>query len=504
MKKASIFTQVAIIVAIIVVMNLISDQLYFRLDFTEDNRYTLSKATKNVLEDLDEVITAKAYFTENLPAQLAYVRNDLRDQLIEYEDRSNGNLVFEFISPNESDELKNEALQNGVVPVSINVVENDQRQQLQAFMGIVFKSGDKTETIPLVQPGASMEYDLTTAIKKIAIDDKPKLGMIRGYGEPALAAFPQMVEQLSVLYDIEEFNISDTTSVPAYYRSLVWVSPSDTIAPSDLNKIDAYLNKGGNLFLAFSNVQGNLQNAMLSKANDIGLIGWLRQKGLSAGSDFVIDANCASVTVQQRSGFFTINSQVEFPYFPQVTNFEDHPVTSGLEGLILPFVNNLTITGADTTLSVKPLVYTSDNAGTVRAPAYVDIQRRWGKNDFNQPSQILSASIEGIGAGGGKMIVITNGQFIVNGEGQQVQQQNPDNINFASNSIDWLSDDTGLIGLRTKGITARPLDPVEDGAKSAIKYGNVFAPILLILIYAFVRRQASQRKRHRWSQGNFE
>ncbi len=503
MKKSSLFLQLLIVAAIVVVLNLISDGMYFRLDFTEDRRYTLSNATKNILDEIEDVISVKAYFTEELPPQLAYVRKDLQDQLIEYEELSNGNIVFEFINPNESEELKQEAFQNGIAPVSINVVEDDQRQQLQAFMGVVFQAGDAKEVIPIVQPGAALEYDLTTSIKKLSIRDKPKIGMIQGYGEPSIGAFPQLLQQMSVLYEVEPFNIQDTATVPMYYRSLVWVNPQDTISPMEFFKLDKYLEQGGNLFLAYSSVKGDLQTALLSRANNIGIVDWVARKGLQLTDQFVIDAQCASVTVQQRSGFFTINSQVQFPYFPQVSNFADHPTTAGLETILLPFANSLNITNVDTSLTVTPLAFSSEMSGTQMAPIYVDIQKKWAESDFTAPEQILAASIEGIGAGRGKIMVVTNGDFLVNGEGQQAQQLNPDNVNFASNGVDWLSDDTGLIELRTKGITNRPLQAVEDGRREMLKWGNVFVPILLILIYAIVRRSQNARKRHRWSQGNY-
>jgi len=503
MKKSNIFIQMAIVFGIIVVVNLISEGLYFRLDFTEDKRYTLSKATKDMVSNLDEVITVKAYFTEELPPQLAYVRKDLNDLLLEYEDLSDGNVVFEFISPNESDELKQEAFENGIAPVSINVVENDQRQQLQAFMGVLFKSGTKTEVIPLVQPGASMEYDLTTSIKKISIDNKPKVGVIGSYGATPINLMPQLMQQLSVLYQPEPFNISSVDQVPSNYTSLIWVAPQDTLDLSDLIKLDYYLSQGGNVFIAYTSVKGDLQTGMLSGANDIGLASWLATKGLGFGEQFVIDAQCAAVSVRQQSGFFTINSQVEFPYFPRVSNFSEHPAVSGLEGLLLPFVNPIRIFKQDSALKITPLMYSSEKSGFVNAPAYVDIQRKWNQRDFPAGPQVLAASVEGIGDMGGKLIAIANSQFIVNGEGQQMQQLNPDNVNFASNAIDWLSDDTGLIELRTKGVTNRPLESVEDSTKNLLKYGNVLAPILIMVIYGFIRRGTNARKRQRWIQGNF-
>lgn len=501
MNRKNILIQLVIVLAIIVVANLLSSQLYFRLDFTEDNRYTFSEATKDVIDELDGVVTVTAYFSEELPPQLLKNKQDFQDQLIEYENRSDGNIVYEFIDPNKSEEQEREAQQNGVSPVMINVTERDQVQQMRAYMGAVLKMEDRTEVIPLVQPGAAMEYALTTAIRKISIMDKPKLGMLQGYGEPSIQAIPQLMQQLSVLYDVEPLTIRDTSVVPSYYRSLIWINPSDSVAPEDFEKFDQYLGQGGGMFIAYSNVEGDLQQGLLSKSTDIGLKSWLSGKGIAIGDNFVIDASCASVTVQQRQGFFTINTQVEFPYFPMVSSFEEHAITGGIESVMFPFISSLSFNESDTSYTQIPLVYSSESTGLVTPPTYVDIQKKWSQADFGAGQQILTAGLDN---GSSRLVVVANGTFCVNGEGQRPQQQNPDNINLASNSIDWISDDTGLINLRTKGITSRPLDQVEDSTKAIIKYGNVFAPILLILIYAVVRRQANQRKRHKWMQGNYE
>ena len=202
MKKSKLFIQGSMVLAIILVVNLLSEVAYFRIDFTEDKRYTLGKATRSILEDLDEVITVKAYFTEDLPAQLGYIKDELRDQFIEYENRSNGNFVFEFINPNTSDELKQEAMKNGITPVSINVVEDDQRQQIQAFMGVLIQADGQKEVIPLIQPGSGLEYEITTSIKKIILKKKPKIGLIQSDNGVTLGAIPQLVQQLSVMYEI--------------------------------------------------------------------------------------------------------------------------------------------------------------------------------------------------------------------------------------------------------------------------------------------------------------
>jgi ABC-type uncharacterized transport system involved in gliding motility auxiliary subunit len=141
----------------------------------------------------------------------------------------------------------------------------------------------------------------------------------------------------------------------------------------------------------------------------------------------------------------------------------------------------------------------------VNTPVFIDIQKEWSQSDFNAPSQVIAIAAEGplSGTANSKMIVIANGSFAVNGEGQQQQQVNSDNVNLASNAIDWLSDDTGLIELRTKGVTSRPLEQIDDTERNLYKWGNVVLPIILMIGIALYRRQRFARKRQAWMQGNY-
>ena len=411
--------------------------------------------------------------------------------------------MFEFISPNGDEELEQEAQQNGIQPIMVNVTEKDQVQQLKAYMGVVLMMGEQKEIIPFVQPGVNMEYDLTTAVKKISVTDKPKVAILQGHGEPTTQEVAQLAQQLSVLYDIEEYSISNTDQIPAYFKTLVILNPSDTVPQYDLAKIDNYMAQGGSVFLCYSNLNGDLQSGYLSAGNDIGLNGWLAAKNISVGNQFVIDANSGAVTVQQNNGMFNFRRQIKFPYFPRINEFADHPTTKGLEDIMLPFVSAVTYTGQDSLISYTSLLQTSEISGLAPTPAYIDIEKQWAENDFVQGPQTLAVALEGpiVGSVNSKLIVVANGQYIINGN--PPQQISADNVNLTSNAIDWLSDDTGLIDLRTKGVSPRPLETVEDTTRELLKWGNVFGPILLILIYALIRRQRNQMKRNKWREGSY-
>jgi ABC-type uncharacterized transport system involved in gliding motility auxiliary subunit len=63
------------------------------------------------------------------------------------------------------------------------------------------------------------------------------------------------------------------------------------------------------------------------------------------------------------------------------------------------------------------------------------------------------------------------------------------------NAVDYLSDETGLIDLRTKAVTARPLKEVDEGRAAFLKWLNFLLPVILIIIYGVIRNQRNRSLR---------
>jgi ABC-type uncharacterized transport system involved in gliding motility auxiliary subunit len=113
----------------------------------------------------------------------------------------------------------------------------------------------------------------------------------------------------------------------------------------------------------------------------------------------------------------------------------------------------------------------------------------------------VAVAVEGNFAGNNpsKMVVFGDGDFAVNGSGQNAQRLQEDNVNLMANAIDWLSDDTGLIALRTKGVSSRPIDPdLEVATKTFLKYLNFLLPIILVIVVGFIRYQYRRNLRNKW------
>jgi gliding-associated putative ABC transporter substrate-binding component GldG len=501
LKKVSI--SAALIIAIIVAVNFLSTEFHLRLDLTEDSEYTLSDATQDILDDLEDPVTVKAYFTQNLPPQYATIRQSFQEALIEYANRADGKLIYEFVNPNENGDIEQEAVKAGIQPLQINVREKDQMKQQKAFMGATISLGDKEEIIPFVQPGAAMEYALSTAIKKLSVTDKPVIGFLQGHGEAPISEMIEGSRSLEILYTMQEVALSDSTDIPATIKTLAIVRPMDSIPMNHFQRLEGFMARGGRLLVAMNRVDGDLQNSTGGPLTT-GLEAWLQAKGIEVEPTFVLDAQCASVTMQQQTSFGMMQQQVSFPFLPIISTFSQHPIGSGLESVLLQFASTIKFVG-DTSKRFFPIAVTSEKSAVQSSPVSFDFQKEWTENDFPNQNLIVAAAIEGRFAGNtqSKMVVIADGDFPINGPPQQARRQQPDNINLLVNSIDWLSDDTGLIDLRTKGASVRPIRQLEDATKVWLKYLNFLLPVLLSVGYGLYRMQRNKIKQYKRMSENY-
>ena len=496
MKRKSYLSSVVLLIAGFIVVAIISEYYFARLDLTEGGQYSLSTATKDILKQLDNTITVKAYFTDDLPPDLAKIKNDFKDMLTEYSSISHGNIVFQFYNPNSNAEIETEATAAGIRPVLASVREKDQMKQQKVFMGAVLSMDDKKDVLPFLGTGESIEYALTTAIKKLSVQNKPVIGFVQGHGEPPLAALQQAKADLDVLYNVREVYLSDTVRDIFKIKTLVIINPKDTFDMQSRYVLDSYLDNGGNVVVAFNRMNGNLQTLM-GEENVTGLEQWLEEKGLKVDNKFIVDKNCGSVNVSQRTGMFNMTTPVSFPFLPNITRFGDSPITKSLGNVLLGFPSPINYVG-DTSNNFVPLVVTSDNSGLLELPVYFDVNKKWTNADFVDGSQVVGALLEAKKNGiESKIILFTSGDFAVNGMGQRPRRVQPDHVNLLVNSIDWLSDDTGLIGLRTKTITSRPIDQVSESKTVFLKWFNFLLPLLLVIIYGVLRMQMRNRQRVR-------
>ena len=477
---------------ILVLINLIGLSLFLRLDFTDDKVYSLSGASKDLVRNLNDPVTITAFFTADLPAQFAANRRFLKDKLDDYRAYGGANVQYRFVDPDEDESLQAEALRYNIQPVQIQVLEENSVQLKNAYMGVAIQYESKREVIPFVQDLSRLEYDLTSAIRRMTRERKPVVGFLSGHGEPSpfedMAAF---YEGLGANYDARTVEASVLVGEEKPDVLLV-VAPTDTIPPDDLTAIDEYIMEGGRAGMLINRVAGDLQMGRAAELN-IGLETLLGPYGAPITPNLVMDETNSVINVQRQQGPFRVSQQIQYPLFPVATSFnKDNMMVSRLPNLMFYFVSSIdTSVVLPPGVTREPLIYSSNQSG--QQLGFFMLQPTQTTARLSGAPYVLGAAYSGTFPSAynpGRTSVPT--RLVVVGDGDLFNQSILGNAaaahaTFGLNLVDWLIQDDALLTIRSKSLQARNLREVADGTKPFVKYANMLGPLLLVMLFGLAR-----------------
>lgn len=520
MKRTSLQTTLGIllILAVLVLVNLIANTAFVRLDLTEDQIFSLSSASKAAVKDLQEPLTIKVFASENLSPQLNDIKRYLNDLLSDYRSYGKGNFHYEFIDPANSDELEAEAQSYRIPPFQENVWNKDKLELKRVYLGMVMLYEDKQEVIPTIQSTSGLEYEITSRIKRMAGAQERTVAFLSGHGEPD---YTQEMQQLNTLlqrnYKVRSIDLSREPLDPSLVDVLLIVQPTTDLPDSQKVLIDQYLMNGGRMGLFFSPVETDLQRGF-ARDRGFNLGPWTSKYGFSINGNLVMDQNCNMINVQERRGFFTIQNTVSYVFFPNITRFaKDNPITGDLDLVSLFYPSELKTQyklEGDAVPTLTPLMRTSAETKIQPSPRYnISVDNQWPKSQFNDSSRVVAATLTGpfpSAFANGKLpegyptatadliasspedariVVVTEGNFL-----RDAFMTTPANLFFVLNSVDWLVGDTDLIALRSREVAMRPLADISDGAKAGWKYVNWFLPPIIAIIAGLIYWQIRRRR----------
>ncbi|MCL4306548.1 Gldg family protein [bacterium] len=508
-----------VIAAILVVVNLIGMRLFARADLTEQSIYTLSDASRRVVGGLQDRLTVKAYFTKDLPPPYNANSRYVRDILEDYRTYGRGNFHYEFVDPADEAELEKEAQQYRVQPAQVNVMEKDALQLKRVYMGLVLIYGDKHETIPLVQSVENFEYEMTSTIKRLVAEKLPKVGFLTGFGSPELSdALRTISTGLSKHFEVVPISTkSGAELIPEDVNVLCVVQPKEPFDDWTKFVIDQFIMRGGSVGWFINKVNGD---ASASQASDIPLDidDWTRRYGFTIANNLVLDANGAMINIQRQQGMFIMTNLVRYPAFPEVVNFNDKsPITKGLSTATLFFPSSVdTVAPSEGSVETVPLMWSSEFTMLQVGQFDISPDTRRERAQFSGGKKMLSVALQGTfpsyfrgrsvpapadgvsmapalniltESSNARMVVVGDGNFL---QGQYMQQGGPNLVLFL-NMIDWLSQDTDLLAIRSREAAVRPLDPnITDETKQRVKLANLIGPpalVLLIGVWRWNRRR---------------
>lgn len=544
MKKsfASNLTPFLILIAGVLVLSGLGQFLRFRLDLTEEKRFSLHPSTKALLENLDRPIYVDILLTgENLPGGMRRLQKSIEETVRTFNAYSAQKITVSYFDPlSVADSLQEEFIISladyGINPTNVYVNQTTGQQTQLIFPGILVSDED-FETGALVLRGEmgmtadqrlnasieNLEFELSQAIQKLINPEKGAVAMIIGHGELSEDDGYGMVEALDGQFELFKVPLEQAKKPEDLnsFSSIFILGPKTTYTERELFLLDQYVMNGGNLVVATEGIDVDMTQAggegtlAIPLENELDRL--LFRYGIRVNKDVIQDLNFSMIPVM--GGNFGNEEQlVPLPWLFHFNagRVQTHPITKALDQVNFRFASSLDTVKADG-VTKTPLIFGSENARILPAPArvaFADMQQAPKVEEFTLQRLPLAYLLEGEftslfknrfvpeefaqvpfkESGKGKVVVFGDGsvfQSQLSLQGKQPLALGEDpfaqttyaNKQLLQNLVKYLSDPEGIISTRSKTLQIRPLDKVKVvEQKSFWQLINVGLPVGIILI----------------------
>ena len=489
-KYKTLQTGIALMIAIAITINLFGSFISFRLDFTGQKLYSLSKGTRKVLNDLDDVLTIKFYASKELPTEVSLVYRHIKDTLQDYKNAAGGKVQLVQKFPDSDEKAKEEAQGQGIQAVQFNIVKSDEFQVKQGYLGVAIEHGDQKESIPFISQTNDLEYQLTSLIRKVSSEEERKIVFTAGHDEKDLQKDLQDLNQiLAKQYTIETGTKKDLAKKLKDADVAIVVGPKKKFSDSEKQALKKFIDDGKSVFFLLDTIDINMQYLMASPSKESSA-DLVREFGIKVNSDIVYDLR------QNEQVPFGGGDQggylLAYPFWPNLQANPSHIITNQLKQVVLAWVSTLEVDKAKIgKAKAEPLLQTTEYGG--RQTKDFNLSPDPKTNALNQKglkTQALAYAVSNAGKSGkGRMVVLGDSDFL----NQEFLSRYPQAAGLLLNSIDWLSQDELLIGIRSKNADPATLLFKSEATKNFVRYFNMVGLVLIIVAYGLWRMNRRRR-----------
>ena len=462
----------AIVLILLVLINWVFSFVHYRTDLTAEKRYTISDATRKMLQGLDSNVDVTVLLGGDLPAGFRKLAGSTEDLLEEFRDISGNKLSYRFEHPgaNLPDTLKASLIDSlrslgiNATNVKAQMKEGEGEEQQLVYPGAVIRYKDRTIGVDFLQgqnfqdglsslnnAEALLEYKLAGSINKIRLDTVPLIGYLAGNGEPLDYRVYDLIEKtLRPNYAFRILPIDSVQFIPDFFKAVLILKPLQRFNDSQKRKIDQYVMHGGKLIWMIDNLYASLDSLQRSQgefiAFDMGLNleDQLFKYGVRINQDLVQDLQCDKIpSVIGQAGGKPQIQLLPWPYFPLLRSTSGHPISKNLDYVLSQFPQSLD------TVQVKNirktvLLSTSPESRILATPARVEWASVRNQDDLetftksnvpvavllegkfeslyaNRLSKAMADSLAAVGSSfiqeskeDNKMIVIADGDLAIN------------------------------------------------------------------------------------------
>lgn len=439
-----------------------------RADFTSEDLFTLSGATYETFDNLDEQnITIQAFVSPEVPSEYSETRRRLLGLLREFDQRGGKNITVRLVDVEPFSEEAEEARALGVSPVRIQYEQDGKFEEAEVFLGAVVQSTTDTVEIPFFGKGLPVEYELTRSVRTVASEERLTIGILQtdagvigagGFGGgPEWAIVRELKQQYKVIAVNPAQKIlagdqpegEDAAGSGENFDVLLAIMPSSLTQPQ-MNNFLEYVEAGRPTLIfddpcpLYSQTGSGLSQApKLPKppAAGGGMMGQQPPPPEQKAENGELTSLMRTLGLKWDNGRAVYDSMKPFPQFeslppeyvfvsrtgnPKQAFNSDDPVTEDLENIVLLYAGSIQETGRKGT-DFAPLLQTSAQSGLLD----------WA--DYTQPSFNFMARSQSVGLRPNPKRFDDQFSHVIAGHVTSDSKTSPLNVIFCSD-IDMISD----------------------------------------------------------------
>ena len=540
--------QLISIIALLLAFNIVSGNYYTRIDFTADQRYSLSKTTKNILEKINKPIRIKVYLKGDFPTEFKRLQLET-SQYLEELSAENNLISFVFIDPTDTLES---LVKSGLKASRLQVQENGKLSEVVILPWAVITYNDKTEKISLLKDSnfnsqeqqlensvQHLEYAFSNALHNLTNKKSKKIAILKGNGELADVYIADFLRSLQPNYHLAAFTLDSVQNTPvktlkelSEFDAVIIAKPTVLFSEKEKYVLDQFICQGGKTLWLLDAVNAELDSLLttgesMAFPRNLNLTDLLFSYGVRINNDLVQDLYSSKITLATGN----IGNQTQFDQFlwnfhPLVKGAINHPITNNIEPVNLRFSSS--IDTLQNSIEKTVLLSSSNLSKTVGTPRLISLNslaKAANPKEFDKKGIPLAILLEGAFSSGykqrikpfpyednleesspTKMIIVSDGDIIANdvknGKPQALglnlwTQDSYGNKEFLLNAVNYLLDDTGLIQIRSKEVSLRYLDKQKSFENRTYwQVLNTVVPLLIVTLFALLFRQVRKRKYH--------
>lgn len=429
-RKLQSLLQLLLFAGVLLFLNILANAringraLYGSLDMTEEKRYTMTDATRSLLEGLDDVVYIRVLLEGEFPAGFKRLQAATRDVLDDFRSAS-GYIEYEFEDPNtgtkeEINQRRELLSKDGINPVNLRVkgVEGTSEKLIYPYAIIYYKNRNfivnlLENEVPGVPPEvtlnnsvALLEYKLANAIQKLQLTRKPNILFSAGQGELSPLETADLEKTLREFYETGRVTLDSVVSIGQEADALIIAKPARPFSEKNKFKIDQYIMNGGKVLWLLDKVAVNLDSlrgrqSYYPNEYNLNLDDLLFKYGIRIQPDLVLDMQCS--TIPLATGLVGNAPQFDYfryPYHLVVTPQSGHPVVKSLGAVNLRYASSLdTDVQTKTEVEKTVLLRSSANTRVQFLPVEMNFDfLRYGlePDKFNQEPRALALALEGV------------------------------------------------------------------------------------------------------------